>query len=373
MRMFLMICVLVVASLPARPQTGTPQPQVPAAAQNPPVQPPAPVPADAPVITIHGLCPVGQPQSDSCTTVLTRQQFEAMVTSINISNQYFTPAALKNLATGYVSVLALANAGEKEGVDKDPRFQELMRVARTRALADAYRRYLQEKYSHPSDEEIEAYYKENLNKFEETKIDRVLVPRAHPKHPQENRAEFEKKARQAAEEIRERAAKGEDMASLQAEAYKTLAIDMQPPQTEISGNRKGIFLPNIEQEINALKPGEVTKVEMEPSGFNIYKLRTRAAMPLERAKPQIASAISQKKLDESLKAATSNVHSDLNEQFFTSRTSSPPQTTRVPARMVTPGKPPMSVPQATPRVGPGGNAPAANPGAAQTAPPKQLN
>lgn len=370
-RLSLLILVLSATFVQAQPQAAvTPQPVAPAAQAmpQPPVQPPAPVAPDAPVVTIHGLCAAGQPQSDSCTLVLTRQQFEAMVSSLNISGQNFTPAALRSLATGFVTVLALADAGEKAGVEKDPRFQELMKAARTRALADAYRRYLQEKYSNPSAEEIEAYYKQNTSKFEETKIERILVPTAHPKRSQENRAEFEKKAREVAERIRERAARGEDMAQLQAEVYKALAIDMQPPQTDVNTNRKGILLPQAEQDIKALKPGEVTKVELEPSGFNIYKVRSRAVTPFETAKAQIVREISQKNIDETLKAATGHVHSDLNEDFFNPRTTGGPPNQRVPVRMITPNGPAgRTVPSTPPATRPAANSSSAP---AQTAPPK---
>jgi len=92
---------------------------------------------------------------------------------------------------------------------------------------------------------------------------------------------------------------------------------------------------NLEKEINALKAGEVTKVEFEPSGFNIYKVRSRNTVPLELARAQIVREISQKNIDDALKAATSGVTSDLNEQYFNLRHASPPP--RIPARMVPPG------------------------------------
>jgi hypothetical protein len=305
---------------------------------------------DAAVITIHGICPSGpgkSGQSDSCTLVLTRAQFETMVSAINVTNQTFTKPALRNLGTNYVTVLALADAGEKAGVEKDPRFQEFMKIARTRALADAYRRYLQEKYSNPSADEIAEYYKQNTGKFEQVKIDRILIPRASPKRPQDNREEWEKKARQVAAEIRERAAKGEDMTTLQVEAYKSLGIDTQPPVTEIP-NRKGALLPAVEQEINALKPGEVTKVQFEPSGFNIYKLRSRTTITLEQAKTTIVNELSQKNIDAALKAVTGHVHSDFNEQFFHPDPTPPPSNRHVPASMVPPGNAPAGSTMAPP-------------------------
>ncbi len=96
-------------------------------------------------------------------------------------------------------------------------------------------------------------------------------------------------------DIRERAARGEDVTSLQVEVYKTLGLKAQPPQTELSTNPKPTFPANVEQDINALKAGEVTKVEFEPSGFNIYKVRSRNTIPIEQARAQIVREISQKK------------------------------------------------------------------------------
>ena len=330
-RILLMTFVLSVTPLLAQPLRPAPQMQNP---PQPPVgmHPPAEVAPDAPVVTIHGLCPEGQSgKPESCAMVLTRQQFETMIASVNISGQTYTKPALRSMAATYVTVLALADAGEKAGVEKDPRFQEFMKVARTRALADAYRRYLEEKYAKPSDEEIEAYYKQNSGKFQQVKIDRIIIPRVNPKRPQEDRNEFAKKARQLALDIRERAANGEDMDDLQKEAYKTLGIDSQPPPTEVvTPNRRGAFLPATEHDLNALKPGQVTKVEYEPSGFNIYKLRGRMALPLEQAKAEIVRDISQKNIDAALKAATGGVHTDFNEQFFNPYPAGPPPAYRAP-------------------------------------------
>jgi hypothetical protein len=348
------MCVLAVAPLLAQAQQQQAAP--PAQSSQPPVAvgsvSAAPVAPNAPVVTIHGICPAGQPivgdKSDSCTVVLTRSQFETLISSINVTNQTYTTPALRSLAAGFVTVLSLSDAGEKVGVDKDPRFQEVMKVARARALADAYRRYLQEKYGNPSAEEIAEYYKQNTNKFEQLKIDRILIPRVNPARPQERRPEFEKKARDLAAEIRERAANGEDMNALQVEAYKSLGLDSQLPQTEMAANRKGAFAPAVEQDINALKPGQVTKVEFEPSGFNIYKLRSRAAVPLELAKPQIVRELSQQNIDAALKSVTVRVHSDFNEQYFDPHPAGGPPIPRIPARIAPPGSAPMGRPVQSP-------------------------
>jgi hypothetical protein len=248
-----------------------------------------------------------------------------MIHAINLSSQPFTPAALRSMASGYVTLMALANAGEKAGVEKDPRFQEQMAVARTRAMAEIYRQSLLDKYGNPSDEEVQNYYQQNLSQFEQIRIDRIFIPKVNPLHSQDKPAEFEKKARELAAQIRERAAKGEDPFSLQAEVYKTLGIQTMPPQTEVNPLQIRLLTKAVQEDLHPLKPGEVTKVEVEASGFNIYKLRSKNTLTLEQARPQISRDLQQKNVDAALKSATGNIHTDFNEEFFSARGAQPPQ------------------------------------------------
>ncbi|MGZ7090047.1 MAG: hypothetical protein ACXVKH_11300, partial [Candidatus Angelobacter sp.] len=129
---------------------------------------------NAAVMVVHGVCPknagsanAGSAKTDpakaDCQTVITKEQFTAMLSGMNLTSQLPTQAAQRSFAESYAQLLALAGSGEKAGAENDPRFQELLRIARIRALADWYRHALEEKFSNPSQEEIEAYYKENIS------------------------------------------------------------------------------------------------------------------------------------------------------------------------------------------------------------------
>lgn len=361
MRSVTLISLFAATSLLAQPKPSNPpsQQQAPAAsAARPAVPVPAiSVPQDAPVVTVHGLCPAGPngtpAKKDDCTTILTRAQFESFIASINVTNQPYSPPAQRNLAAGYINVMALAEAAEQAGVDKDPRFQEIMKVARNRALADAYRRYLQEKYGNPSQQEIEKYYNDNLSKFDQVKIERILVPRVNPKNSQDKSGEFEKRARKVADEIRERAAHGEDISSLQAEVYKALNIQAMPPQTELPASFK-IAQTGAQQDVNALKPGEVTRVEVELSGFTIYKLRSKNTLTVEQARNQIVRELSEKNIDAALKAATAGIKTDFSEDYFNPKMPFTPNPRVVPGSVPTGHTgiqmaPPQSSQQAQPK------------------------
>jgi hypothetical protein len=318
------------------PATQQPAPTLPQPSFNPDSVPP-----NAAVVTLHGVCPNNaasaktgsakdraakdaSAKDSSCQTVITKEQFNAMLSGMSIAAQITTPAAMRNFAESYSQLLVLAGEGEKNGAENDPRFQELMRIARLRALADSYRHSLDEKYSNPSQQEIEAYYSENISKYDSFKVERVIVPSINPGRTPAARAENDKKVQQLANDIRERAARGEETQKLQDEAYKTLALP-SPPRTDLGIKRRGTLPAGIEKDLLALKPGEVTKLENEMSGFNIYKLRSRDTIPLEYVKAEIVRDLHQKNMEAAMKAVTGNVHPELNEQFFgpTGRTGGP--------------------------------------------------
>jgi len=328
---------------PAQPLSRLPITQQPA----PPVGQPQPfnpdnVAPNAPVKTIHGVCPkdtasarTGSAKSDSCQTVITKEQFNSMLSGMNLAAQISSPVAMRTFAESYSQLLALASEGEKNGAENDPRFQELMKVARIRALADSYRHSLEEKFSNPSQQEIQAYYNENISKYDSFKVERIIVPSINPSRTPAARAENEKKVQQLASDIRERAARGEETQKLQDEVYKVLNL-LSPPKTDLGMKRRGVLPVAIEKDLLALKPGEVTKLEAEMSGVNIYKVRSRDTIPLEFVKAEIVRDLHQKNMEVAMKAVTGNLHPEFNEQFFgpTGRTGGPilrnPQSTPMP-------------------------------------------
>jgi parvulin-like peptidyl-prolyl isomerase len=279
---------------------------------------------DAVVISIHGFCPgSNQAKADSCATNITKDGFDRMIAALSVNPQAMNnPVAMRGFAESYVQALALSEAAEKDGIDKDPQFMELMRIIRIRMLADAYRKRLQQEYSTPSNEEIDAYYKQNIGRFEQVELDRITVPRVNPKLGKDAQAELDKKAQKLAAEIHDRAANGEDPGKLLAEAYKSLG--MTPPlTTDIGVKKRGNLPPALEQEIFSLKPGQVTRPQTDPATIAIYKVRSRTTLPLEQVKPQLVQELQQQKLDAAIKQVTGHLQPDYNPQFFGSRSGPP--------------------------------------------------
>ncbi len=253
-------------------------------------------------------------KDDSCATLLTREQFDTLLSSLNSNNQSVPPAMRLKLAQAYVELLAYSDAARKAGIDNTPGFKEVMRLVRMRTLADMFQRSLQEKFRNASPAEMEDYYNRNLPKFEEAKLRRVFIPRNSPSAS--NKEEFEKKAQQMAGDLRERLAKGEDPDLLEKEAYARLALEAKPVPTDFGSKRKGSLPPEQDEEIFSLSPGSATKVESVPPGFVIYKVESRQTLPLDKVKEEISREIFRRKVEEGNAHIKSSVHADYNEAYF---------------------------------------------------------
>lgn len=298
---------------PSASSTSTP-------ASKPPLAEPEQLAPDAPVLSIHGYCPGGDKNKpESCTTTITREEFSRLLSAMKLSPQFMNnPVAIRAFAESYVQALALSDAAEKAGLDKDPQFLESMRVIRVRNLADAYKRNLQQANTNVPPEQIENYYKQNQAKYEQLELDRVSIPRVNTKLAKDSQAEFDRNAQKAASDAHDRIERGDDPAQVQAAAYKTLGLT--PPLTTDLGSRRKTSLPtSLQQELSTMKPGDVTKAQLEPGSITFYKLRGRHTLPLESAKSDIEQELRQKLMQSALEEVTGKFHTDYNEQYFGSR------------------------------------------------------
>lgn len=362
------------ATTPAPQPSTAPSPQITPKPATPPAQPESAskVAPTAAVITIKGICnnpPAKRPASTaarktapaaptgSCQTVITREQFEKLIHTVNPN---LPPAMRHNIAQAYVELMAFAQAAEKAGVENDPRFKEELHLARLRALADVYRRDLEDK-NKPSPQEIQAYYNQNLPKYEEIKLDRIFIPAKNPSAPAKD--DWEKKAEQVANDMHDRAAKGEDFEKLQKEAYTTLGLTIAPPNTSVGTRRRGMLTPAEEQELFALKAGDVSKLEQEPAGYIIYKIESKQTLPEDQVKEEISRELFRQKMESQMKSITSSVKADFNDQYF-----GPPNTP--PVGMV-PGAQPPGSPVPRPVAPAPAHAPAPTSPPASTATPPQ--
>jgi hypothetical protein len=286
---------------------------------------PAEVAPNQAVLTIRGICPAPTgvankptvPSTSECVTTLTKEQFDNMVNSLNSNHQVVTPDARRKLADNYVELLVFSEAGKAADIENSPAYAEVMRILRMRTLASLYESNLEEQLKNQSRQEVEAYYQQNLSKYEGAKISRIFIPKnlPDPKTTEEQKQAFQKKAAQVADDIQARAAKGEDTDKLQKEAFTSLDLNTPPPSTKMNTVRHGMFPAKLEQEVFSHKAGEVFRTD-ETSGYMIYRVENRDPLPLDSVRDQILNQIVRTKVEEKNKELMSPVHAELNDQYF---------------------------------------------------------
>lgn len=273
------------------------------------------LPATEPVLTVHGACSGKVParEDQTCATVVTRQEFDELMQIVAPGSQT-NPSTRRTVALMYAELLAFETTARESGIEDSHEFQEMLQLVRLRTVADLYRRSLEKKYGMPSKEKIDEYYRREASRFEEIKLRRIVLPKNN--FTATHKEEFEKKVFQAAKDLRERAAKGEDVDQLQREAFATLGFSGQPPSTDVGNWRRAGLLPDVSNEIFALNPGQVSQVENEPYSFVIYKVEAKRMLPEESVREEIVRELSKQEMESALKNVRDSIHSDLHEKYF---------------------------------------------------------
>ena len=276
---------------------------------------PQPISATTPVITIQGLC--AKPSSPeelkdpSCTTVVTKEQFDKLADTINPQ----MPASTRQqLANQYAQAMVLSSVAQQRGVESNPANADVIRLEHMRVLSQLLLRDLQEEAAKVPDAEVQKYYDEHPDAFEEANLKRVFLPKSRPgakTQPDDAALKAE------AEKLRARAAAGEDLDKLQKEFYEADGMKNAPASAEIKGVRRG-SLPANEAAVFDLKPGEISQPISEPGGYTVVQMVSKDKAPLEKAKPDIVRALTQTRMQEMIKSIAGNFKPSFNEGYFNS-------------------------------------------------------
>jgi peptidyl-prolyl cis-trans isomerase C len=400
MRKSWLLCALLGTLAWGQAAQSAPPPAQPAPSQapsgvkppEPPVDKSASVPDDAAVITIDGVCPA-QPKTAAakgaavksaaktataakvaaaeCKTIITKAQFEKLADAVAPATP--TPQLKKQLASMLPRLIALSNEAQKEGLDKTPQFAETVKFVKMQVLSNQLQRKIQKEAADVPEADIEKYYKDNPEAYSQYNVDRIFVPRTkqgetEAKEDDEKEAKMtpeEEKAKEAAEkakadeaeqamtkladELRDRAAKGEDFTKLQKEAYTAAGMKLDSPSVNLANVRR-TGLPPGHVAVFDLKPGEVSQVISDAGGHYIYKMNSSSPVPLEQAKNEIHAKLQNDRMHELMDKVTNSFKTETNEAYFGPGGASPmpPRMPRPRPGMPQPGAQPSAQPQAAP-------------------------
>lgn len=287
---------------------------------------------DATVMTIKGLCS-DNATGDACKTVITRAEFDKLAEALQPG---MPQPVRRQLANVMSRGMLMSREAEKRGLDKDPRFDQMMKFARLQIMTQEVTRSLQEEAAKISDADLDKYYKDNPAGYEEATLQRLYVPRMKqidaPKDSKDKAAEdkyqADQKASQAAmdklaESLRTRAAAGENFDKLQKEAFDAAGIKSNTPSTKMENVRR-TGLPPAHVGVMENKAGEVSQVISDPSGHFIYKTISKSEMPFDKVKDEIKSTLQNQRMKDSMQKVQDSATTDLNEAYFGAAAPPPP-------------------------------------------------
>lgn len=310
-RLWMLCCVLAISSLASEATGQTKAPASATAADSTNVGP------DTPVITVDGVCgtdPAATQEKSPCRTVLTRSEYDAIAEA----GGALTPPAKTQFVQIYIQYLLFGGAAQKRGMDKDPLFLRMLELSRLQLLTQTLMHDLQNKSEQISPEELEKFYRENPDVFEQAALLRIFAPRT--KHVekangvQEPIPGTEPEMKTLVEKVHARAVAGEDFQTLQKEVLA--ASNLRESDETNLGKLTREQLRRTHRGVFDLKTGEVSAVLEEPEGYYIYKMVSKSVPPLESVKIEVKTAIQKKRMDTWKKDITDRAKVSLNDQYF---------------------------------------------------------
>ncbi|HTR64348.1 MAG TPA: peptidyl-prolyl cis-trans isomerase [Terriglobales bacterium] len=335
------VLCLVFASLawgqtPSAPPSGSTPPASSAAPAKSPAQalPEAPsasspnklpdtstVPPDEAVITIEGLCdkPPAAPPAE-CKTVVTRADFEKIVNTVQPT---MTLPQQRQLANNYATVLMMAKEAHRMGLDQGPDFDERMRLARLEVLMQMVIRNVRTQSAEVPDKEVADFYQAHQAQYERASMLQLFIPlmretaagKTSAATPAKTPAEKAEVMKKEAEALRTRAANGEDFSKLQAEAFQYAGVKTPPPDTHLANLRRS-SLSQARASVMELKPGEVSQVIPDPTGFFVYKMEKKDSAPLDEVRNEITAQLKAQRTQEAMQSLRGLGKPEFDEKYF---------------------------------------------------------
>jgi hypothetical protein len=106
------------------------------------------------------------------------------------------------------------------------------------------------------------------------------------------------------------------MDKLQNEGFLRLGIPAPSFLPDNGLRRRASFPSEIEKDVFALKPGEVTKIENESGGFTFYRLSARDTYSLDQVKGEIIRDLFRQNMEQEMDSILKPVKIQMNERYF---------------------------------------------------------
>lgn len=331
------------APVSTEPKPASPQPAGPMAPATPP-DPGANLSSDTPVITLNNVCAPGT--TGDCKTVITKGEFEKLMAAAT-AKASLTQAERKQIVQPFAQVVVLNATAEKQGLDKQPDVETMLKVARMSTLSKALIQRQIKEAQQVTPEQMDEYYKQHQNEYEEAKIERLLIPKIASGQNID-----QAKAKALAERLQKQAATAKGLDELEKQAYTELGLKQQPPPVDMGVHRRNQLPPAHQEAVFALSPGQITDVLEDPNAFYVYRVDTKTTVPEANLTNEIKNAIAQKKYGDHMRSIFNSVDATLNPDYFEGmktidwEAGSPGERERPTPTRATPSRTPSTLPPA---------------------------
>jgi parvulin-like peptidyl-prolyl isomerase len=266
-------------------------------------------PGDA-VITLSGACKDGN--KDGCISSVDRQQFEQIANAVK--PQGMTEDARRTFGIQYGKILAYSDQARALGLDKQPRFQQILNYVTNQLLVEALNEHYSEEYSNQSDQKIEDYYKQNSDKYREADLQRIIIPSQPAAAEVTKPTDAEQKA--YIEKLRQQWVAGGDPTALQKEAFSRMGLNASVPDVNLKNYTSAMIPPDQGDAVFKLKAGEISQPFIDTGAAYLYKMVSERQKPLDEVKPQIAKVLHDQMMRQKIQELTDSVKPQLNEAYF---------------------------------------------------------
>lgn len=208
-------------------------------------------------------------------TVIRREVLtpEAAERGIEVTDEE-VQAQLEEIQAEFASQSAFEEALKEQGLT----LEQLKQLIADRQLEQKLREAINEDLA-PEDSEIQAYYEDNIEDFQETEAQHILV-------------KSESLAREIADELQ--SARKSEVDALFARLAKRHSTDKsnKADAGELGFFVPGQFVPEFEEGANALEVGEISDPVKTEFGFHVIRVTDREPIPLDEVRGQIVAEIS---------------------------------------------------------------------------------
>lgn len=279
-------------------------------------QQPTTAPAAAPAV------PASAPAVDPNKVVLkigdqtmTAQQYDDLVNDVlpEQSRAMAQGPGKRMFADKIVDIKLLAGEAQRQGLDKQPKFQRQMDLIREQLLAQA----LVENIQKSGDESaLKKYYDEHPSEFEQASARHILIRAtgAPMPAPAGKKDLSDADAKKLADDIRARLLKGEDFATIaKAESYDT---GSGARGGDLGSFPRGAMVPEFDKAAFSQKVGEVGEPVKTMFGYHIIQVQKREMQPFDEVKAGLLAKQGPEKTEAALEGLRKSQKVEMDEAFF---------------------------------------------------------